>query len=191
MYNQLADSLLATEQPAAYNQAIMDFGATICKPKIPLCNDCPFQSICTAFKDQIVDKLPIKSKRLLKKNRYFHYIIFRQKHTIFCKKRIEKDIWQNLYEFYLLEAEKILSIDEILQISDVKKILSDISHTITTVSVISKQQLTHQLISGIFIEIKLEESIALTDDFIAVEEKNLFHLPMPKFILSYLSTKKV
>jgi len=190
MYNQLADSLLATDQPAAYNQAIMDFGATICKPKIPLCYNCPLQSNCTAYINQLVEKLPIKSKRLLKKNRYFHYIIFRQKQTIYCKKRIEKDIWQNLYEFYLIESNKILSIDEILHTSEVKRILSDIPHTITTVSVISKQQLTHQLISGIFVEIKLEETIALTEDFIVVEEKNLFQLPMPKFILSYLSTKK-
>lgn len=190
MYNQLADSLLATEQPAAYNQAIMDFGATICKPKIPLCNDCPLQSNCAAYKDQIVDKLPIKSKRLLKKNRYFHYIIFRQKQTIYCKKRMEKDIWQNLYEFYLVEADKILAIDEILQTPNLQGILRDIPHTITTVSVLSKQQLTHQLISGIFIEIYLDKSISLSDDFLVIQEQNLFQLPMPKFILSYLSTKK-
>lgn len=190
MYNQLADSLLDKEQPAAYNQAIMDFGATICKPKIPLCNDCPLQSNCTAYKDQIVDKLPIKSKRLLKKNRYFHYIIFRQKQSIFCKKRMEKDIWQNLYEFYLVEADKILGIDEILQISDVQQILKGVPHIVETVSVVSKQQLTHQLISGIFVEIELEESIALADNYISLEEKNLSQLPMPKFILSYLSTKK-
>lgn len=190
MYNQLADALLSKEYPAAYNQAIMDFGATVCKPQNPLCANCPLQTDCAAIKDNMVDKLPIKSKKLIKKNRYLHYIIFRHGGKIFCKKRIHKDIWQNLYEFYLLEADKMLTTEDLIKSAEVQNMISGLSYKVDAVSKVSKQQLTHQVILGSFTEINLDESIILSDEFIAIKEENLSLLPMPKFILSYLSTKK-
>ena len=189
-FNELANSLLKKENPAQYNQAIMDFGATICKPKAPLCNNCPLQTDCSAFKANLVDKLPIKSKRLIKKSRFFHYILFKYKNTIFCRKRIEKDIWQNLFEFYLVEAEKMLTINELLESEAVCNILKGIKFNINEVSVIYKQQLTHQVITGSFFIIEVDTFLQLDGGFTVVEENKIRNLPLPKFIFSYLDQKK-
>jgi A/G-specific adenine glycosylase len=189
-FNDLADSLLYKENPAQYNQAIMDFGATICKPKAPLCNNCPLQTDCIAIKNNLVDKLPFKSKRLIKKSRFFHYILFRYKNTIFCRKRIEKDIWQNLFEFYLVEAEKMLTVKELFETEAIVEILKGIKYNLKEVSIIYKQQLTHQVISGSFYIIDVGNFLNLNNGFIAVEDDKIRSLPLPKFIFSYLDQNK-
>jgi A/G-specific adenine glycosylase len=164
----------------------MDFGATICKPKAPLCNSCPFQTDCIALKTNLVQKLPIKLKRLIKKNRFFHYILFRHQNKILCRKRTEKDIWQNLFEFYLLEADKMLSIAELLKTDSISKLLKGINYKLNRVSIIYKQQLTHQIINGSFYTIDIESILPVDESYFAVEEINLRSLPMPKFIFSFL-----
>ena len=86
-----------------YNQAIMDFGATICTPKKPLCKNCLLILDCEAYQTNIVEKLPIKKKRLIKKKRFFNYFIIENKDSYLVQKRKKKDIWLNLLEFFLVE----------------------------------------------------------------------------------------
>jgi len=66
-FTALAQALLDQQSPGIYNQAIMDFGATICKPQLPLCADCPLQAECTAFQTGKISDLPVKEKKLQKK----------------------------------------------------------------------------------------------------------------------------
>src|SRR5665213_573266 len=61
-YSELAQVLLDKKKPAEYNQAIMDFGAVICKPALPLCYECPLQKKCIAFLNEKVSVLPINEK---------------------------------------------------------------------------------------------------------------------------------
>ena len=61
---QLAEQLLDTKDPALYNQAIMDLGATVCKPRQPICGACPFQHKCLAFETGKIEQLPVKSKKI-------------------------------------------------------------------------------------------------------------------------------
>ena len=63
-FKALAQTLIDTEQPGTYNQAIMDFGALQCKPKRPLCSSCPLQSSCVAFGKQLTAVLPVKEKKI-------------------------------------------------------------------------------------------------------------------------------
>ena len=86
-----------------YNQAIMDFGATICTPKKPLCKNCLLILDCEAYQTNIVEKLPIKKKRLIKKKRFFNYFIIENEDSYLVQKREKKDIWLNLLEFFLVE----------------------------------------------------------------------------------------
>ena len=86
-----------------YNQAIMDFGATICTPKKPLCKNCLLILDCEAYQTNIVEKLPIKKKRLIKKKRFFNYFIIENKDSYLVQKREKKDVWLNLLEFFLVE----------------------------------------------------------------------------------------
>ena len=86
-----------------YNQAIMDFGATICTPKKPLCKNCLLILDCEAYQTNIVEKLPIKKKRLIKKKRFFNYFIIENEDSYLVQKREKKDVWLNLLEFFLVE----------------------------------------------------------------------------------------
>ena len=101
MFSALARDLIDTTNPASYNQAIMDFGAVICKPLLPLCNKCPLQKKCIAYTKKMVNILPVKEKTSVRRERFFNYLIVEHDNKIYVNKRTDKDIWQNLYEFIL------------------------------------------------------------------------------------------
>ena len=102
----LAFELMPKDNPALFNQAIMEFGALQCVPKSPKCGICIFNSSCAALQKKKVDQLPVKSKKLKVRNRFFNYLVVSDDdaNTI-IQKRTAKGIWQNLYEFPLLETD--------------------------------------------------------------------------------------
>src|SRR6202012_2644535 len=103
IFKSLAQELLDTKNSAAYNQAIMDLGATVCTPALPVCNECPLQKNCIAYQQQLIDVLPVRSKKQSVRKRYFHYLLISSQDKLWVHKRSEKDIWQNLHEPYLIE----------------------------------------------------------------------------------------
>src|SRR5665213_2201671 len=78
-YSELAQQLLDKKNPAKYNQALMDFGAVICKPSAPLCPQCPLQKKCTALLKNKVAELPVNTKTIKQKQRFFNYLIVKRK----------------------------------------------------------------------------------------------------------------
>jgi len=58
----LAASLVPIKNPGDFNQALMDLGATICKPKNPDCHMCPVQELCLAYRNGMQDVLPVARK---------------------------------------------------------------------------------------------------------------------------------
>ena len=153
LYAELATRLLDKENPGIYNQAIMDFGAMICKPRLPLCDICVFREDCQAFIQDKIGMLPIKQKKLSSKTRWFCYFIVEVDDKIYISQRTGKDIWQNLYEFILKETLSELSIDEILIELKKSSIFASQAFEVRTISALFQQQLTHQLIKTRFIHI--------------------------------------
>ena len=102
----LAFELMPKENPALFNQAIMEFGALQCVPKSPNCGICVFNTSCAALQKKKVDQLPVKSKKLKVRNRFFNYLVVSDdnENTI-IQKRTAKGIWHNLYEFPLIETD--------------------------------------------------------------------------------------
>ena len=190
LFNTLANELLHKKMPGIYNQALMDFGATICKPKLPLCNTCPMLIKCEAYKNNLVGTLPIKEKSISKKIRWFNYLVFEHNECIYVRKRGAKDIWENLYEFTLIESEGALPIERLRQSEIIKAVTGNQAFEINHISIIYKQQLTHQTIYGQFISVKLTR----TPNFTGFKKTNtidLLQLPFPKFITTYLKDKNV
>lgn len=105
-FQELAQQLLPVDEAAIYNQAIMDFGSLICKPQSPLCSQCPVQNSCFAFNNNVISELPVKSKKIQMKNRYFHYLLLRYQDTIYIHQRRQKDVWQHLFELFLIETSE-------------------------------------------------------------------------------------
>ena len=105
-FTALANELILKDNPALFNQAIMEFGALQCVPKNPNCSTCIFNSSCAALQLKKVGELPIKLKKTKVTNRYFNYLIFIDiDNQTVINKRVEKGIWQNLYEFPVIETE--------------------------------------------------------------------------------------
>jgi A/G-specific adenine glycosylase len=109
-FKALATSLIDTENPGDYNQALMEFGATQCKPKNPYCSICPMKDSCVALQKGDVDKLPLKLKKTKVTKKHFNFLVFisSDKRTLF-EKRNNKGIWLNLYQFPLIETKQALS----------------------------------------------------------------------------------
>jgi A/G-specific adenine glycosylase len=104
-FTALAAELLSKEQPALFNQAIMEFGAMHCTPKNPDCENCIFNSSCVALQKGLVGQLPFKSKKIKIRKRYFNYIVLQDKKgNTKIQQRTDKGIWHNLYEFPLFET---------------------------------------------------------------------------------------
>jgi A/G-specific adenine glycosylase len=182
-FSELAQTLLKKNEPAAYNQAIMDFGATICKPKLPLCNACILNSECLAFQNRQVKNLPVKEKKLVKTTRFFYYIITVYNQQIFIRRRDAKDIWQNLWEFNLIEKQSRIPAEEIINSEEFKNI-SGKKFKLKNISSVYKQQLTHQIIETVFISIEINKP---HDDksFTKVDKNEIKRYAFPRSITNY------
>ena len=102
----LAFEMMPKDKPALFNQAIMEFGALQCVPKNPNCGICIFNTSCAALQKKKVDQLPVKSKKLKVRNRFFNYLVVSDDNdNTIIQKRTAKGIWHNLYEFPLIETD--------------------------------------------------------------------------------------
>jgi A/G-specific adenine glycosylase len=116
---ELAASLLPKEKASLFNQAMMEFGALQCVPKNPDCHNCVFNGSCLALKHHKVNLLPVKLKKTKVTHRYFNYFIIKDAlGNSVIRKRTEKGIWHNLYEFPLLETEQETGFETTLQLID-------------------------------------------------------------------------
>ncbi len=181
-FNALAHELLPAGKPALYNQAIMDFGATMCKPQSPACRECPLQKKCTAYEQGKQDQYPVKESRLVKRKRYFYYLLAEYKGSYLIRKRSGKDIWQNLHEFILIEKERPADIQN--DLPELVKHLVNVPNRIISISKMYRQQLTHQTIHGCFIHVELKKLQSI-HGYEAAGKKNLKKLAFPRFITSY------
>ena len=144
-----AQKILDKKQPGIFNQAMMDFGSLVCKPKNPECLDCPLKNNCFAFKNEMVEILPVKGKKLIKKTRFFNYLVIISGKNILITKRNEQDIWKNLYQFPLIEDKNNLSLIQLKREMRSRKMISQIPDKIIA-SDIFTQQLSHQTIKTRF-----------------------------------------
>ncbi len=182
-FSQLAAMLLDKEQPALYNQAIMDFGATVCKPAAPLCTTCIFKKTCYAYLHEKIATLPVKEKKITIRKRWFNYFLLEHNCRVMVQKRTGKDIWQDLYQFPLLETKE----EEPVAVVINKIIKSTTQYKLKAVSAFRKQQLSHQLIQGRFIHLLLENKPTLTGNYEWVTKAQIKKYPFPKLLNEYIA----
>jgi A/G-specific adenine glycosylase len=193
IFNELAFNNLAKKTPGAYNQAIMDFGATVCKPAAPDCVACNLASKCVAYNVNQVNQLPMKLKRITKKKRYFDFLCFNYEGSWMIQQRGEGDVWNGLYQFYLLENDRIpaFSADYLNTILSnsfalTKKQWSYIGAASSPK--IFKQLLTHQTIEARFIAIKITTMPKMLQKALWVKPKQFAKYAFPKIINDFLVT---
>ncbi len=192
IFTSLADELLDKKQAGLYNQAIMDFGAVICKPALPLCTNCVFNKTCFAFLNNKINELPIKEKKITIRKRWFYYLVISYKDEIAIRKRIEKDIWEDLYEPMLIETGAEQTQNAVLKKAIAKGYLKEDKYSVIGISTMFTQKLSHQLISSRFIFIELKKKIAPEKNSKWVTLKAMSTYSFPRLINQHLfvSTKK-
>ena len=184
---EYAKRMLGEHPPAAFNQAIMNFGALQCGPKRPDCLTCPVSYACVAFNTNQQQTIPIRIPKKKRKKRFFHYFVFCQKDQILLRKRVKSDIWQNMYEFPLIEKplSKTLSLSERNDFLQASRI---IKHKQIFPPKTYKQTLTHRIIHATFYTYELHQ--AFPEQGIGeylVEMKNLSTFAFPKIVRLYLA----
>jgi len=185
LYQTLAQTLLQHDEPGIYNQAIMDFGAIICKPQNPLCSDCVQNKECEAFKHNLTAQLPVKQKAIIRKERWFYYFIIEQNNKVYIRQRTGRDIWENLFEFVLYESPAAVE-DISLKLPFFKKLVNGQQVHIQSISRMYRQQLTHQTIHGRFVKVMVNGSLPSLNDFMLIDKKQLSKYAFPRFITSFL-----
>lgn len=141
-FKELAQQLIDKKNPGTYNQAIMEFGALMCKPKNPDCNICPLNNSCFALSKSSVKDLPLKEKKVKVKKRYFNYIVIQSSdHKTKLVKR-EAGIWQNLYEFPLIETSSIIDEEQLITHNMFKELFCNLN---VKVELFDKEVLVHKL----------------------------------------------
>ena len=175
-FSVLAKEHLNLQDPASYNQAIMEFGALHCKPKNPRCETCPFTLECSALINGTIDLRPQKIKKLKIKKRFFLYIVYtdRTSKMVYLKKRTAKDIWHHLFDFYLEEysskEELEKSITEDSEIEPVQK----------------THKLTHQTLHVTFIQKEIKKPLPTDETLKPYSLKRLKSLPIPTLHQKYI-----
>ncbi len=185
LYAILADALLPQTAPGPYNQAIMDFGAVICKPQLPLCDSCIQKADCEAFKLGIVADLPVKEKSIKRRTRYFYYFRLNWKGAYYVRQRQGNDIWQDLHEWVLVETTEQQSEDTGIYLKLLKKELGSIKVRQVSVSAEVKQQLSHQTIIGRFITAELTTPLAPAFGYQLLSKEQVSKLAFPRFITAF------
>lgn len=181
-FSKLAQNLLDIKNAASYNQAIMDLGATVCKPKLPICDACPLQKECIAYNKNSILTFPFKQKKILVTERWMNFLVIKSPNKLLIGKRESKDIWQGLYQFFPMEVELNLeTIKQTVYLFFEEKF--NIKGVVKNISSLQKQRLTHKLILGHFIEIELEKEVEF-EHFFWIKKKEMNNYSFPKFINS-------
>lgn len=191
-FAELAQQALDVTQPARYNQAIMDFGATICSPGQPDCGRCPLQEHCQALAAGTITTRPVKEKRTKKRHRYLHYLVIEGPDGIILHRRTAKDIWQHLYEFVGIETTGLdVKWEDLIQETNWPHWLSSKKLLLQQRSKPFRQTLSHQYVNATFWEIRSTEPVAVPEGYQKVAAENIRSFAFPKLIDWYLNDKSL
>lgn len=180
-----AQNLIDTKRPALFNQAVMELGATICTPNQPNCENCPLNMGCAAYDAQTVHLFPQKVKKLTVQKWFFTYFFVTNGKSTFIQKRM-KGIWQNMYEFPMVEMQ-------VIPFENVFPLIESMFEFHTSEMEISLEEniihkLTHRTIKTSFVKIFVKELPISKDEHIF--EVNLKELtksyPISQLINNFL-----
>lgn len=119
-FEVLANELIPEQNPDLFNQAIMEFGATLCTPRKAQCDECPFSQECYAYSKGLQERFPVKAKKNKVQKRFISYFVIESDDQILIRKRSEKGFWHQLWDFPGIEKER--SFDSAAMIEYLEKI---------------------------------------------------------------------
>lgn len=179
IFSFTAHEILDKKNPGEHNQALMELGSLVCLPSSPKCDQCPVTAFCLAGADKTFGAYPVKKGKTKITTRNFHYLFVTDGKKIVVRKRTQKDIWQGLYDFRLIESsgsEKEI-MDEISKLNPTQ-IKKDASFM---------HILSHQKIQASFWHVRVKK-ISLKAGETLIKIKDLDNYPMPRLLIRYLES---
>ncbi|MDF1575680.1 MAG: A/G-specific adenine glycosylase [Bacteroidales bacterium] len=200
----LATELLEGSDPGEHNQAMIDFGALLCTPVSPRCQECPLSDRCHARLSGTVEQFPVKIRGKKPVNRWFYFYIMTSRGETILEKRGDSGIWRSLYQFPLAEYQAPQSDSEMVQeiealyrggesgIQELSPTINQLSPTIRQLSPTIRHQLSHRTIHARFIHVELPSfGAGLPAGWIVVPVGQLDQYPVPRLIQRYLESVKI
>ncbi len=184
IFQEAANDLLNSEMPGMHNQAMMEFGAVICKPKNPACGICPVRTGCYAFTHNAINSLPVKLNKVKVRERYFNYFLVTDGDSVLVNKRDQTDIWANMYDLPLIETTALLTPEELFKSARVAEFFGG-NLKISEISPVKKHVLTHQRLYVRLITLQ-NKPLKLQENWFYTPVENLQKLAIPKIIFIFI-----
>ena len=156
LFQELAREVMADARPSIYNQAIMDFGAMVCTPQNPHCEECPLADRCVARQRSTIGERPQKQGRVKTRHRWFTYLYIESGSAILMRKRPEGDIWTGLYELPMIETPCEVSFEQLSAMEEFRGWMPE-KWTLCDEQTLPLHRLTHQVLHAKVIRFRVEE----------------------------------
>lgn len=122
-FSALAMKIMPSDEAGNFNQAVMDLGSEICKPKKPNCIQCPIIEDCLAFQFGSLTSFPVKNKKISKVSETLNYFFITHEKNFLIKQRGNESIWKSLYDFPTEIPKELEN-----QITDIQTIKHELTH---------------------------------------------------------------
>ena len=187
-FQDLANTNLPTKNSDIYNQAVMEFGALVCKPKNPDCYNCIFIDNCFAKNNSLINDLPKKSNKTKVKNIYLCFLIVNNRESVLFYKK-KSGVWSGLYEFPSIEFLNNLSNNEILESDELASFFKNEKFHLNHISPTIIHKLSHQKIHAKFLH--LDCKTINNFDYLKIDISKVNKLPVSRLIDKYLSKNSI
>lgn len=182
-------SEISLNDPGSFNQALMEIGSLICKPKTFSCETCPLEESCVANVNESQHLIPVRSIKKKPKVIYLNYLVINNDKGLLCYKRDNSSIWKGLYEFPNIESTKAL----IHPPDWFTKIDIDNKETLIFDENVSfKHLLSHRTIFAKFWVYQSPETIIVnTKNLEWIKASELTKMGIPQLIQKFIKTKNL
>ena len=171
-FSELALRMMPESEAGHFNEAMMDLGSEICRPKNPKCDNCPLNTDCAAFNLGKVQDFPVKSKKVKPTDLELEYYFVEFGNQFLIRQRKEDFIWKKLYEFPSEIPSKLKSF-----ITGQKTVFHKLTH----------KNLTIHIYKVIFPSKESFENFAESGGFIITDLENSHQRSFPKPLENYLN----
>jgi A/G-specific adenine glycosylase len=189
LFSSLAAELVDVNDPGTHNQAMMEFGALHCVPVRPDCDACPLSGHCLGLSAGRVVERPVKTRPAAKQIRHFWYLVPSDGRHTWLQQRTNKDIWQHLWEFPLIETPTACSLEEFLK----EPLLNTWFGSTFTVGTPKsfKHVLSHRVIQAVFLPVRTDRTEAFPESWTRVSPDGIDQFAIARLTELYLENPAI
>jgi A/G-specific adenine glycosylase len=189
-FTKIAEKIMGNSKPSLFNQAIMEFGALQCIPSSPDCILCPFMANCLAYGHNVTSDYPVKQNKTKTKDLYLYYFHIHWGKFTYIYVRKNKGIWQNLFEFPLIESEIAIEPEKLIENSIFPEFIT--AENIDSFRFIvqnKKHMLSHRILYATFVELFLNKKPEIPATIIQIKEEDIEQYPVHRLMEYYIETQ--